>query len=1098
MLNKKRNKGFTLLESILALSIFGIMLTGGLKVTSDFVKDANIDNHANLPLKIIKAVDRRVEIDGYGFSLWSGLPQGLNTDEVLEFAEKAFISRYNNECGRSDGWEPVIEESRNEKLVPCNIKEQEFRYYDFQIKMDQNNEGSLMNFDIIMRLNSEFNMIDDKLLNNHKSVLNKLKSDQPDLKAGSFLARFSNFNDLTQEISVSDCSLLGNDCVIKASWVSDGYSESLRLDGTNNMIKDTISFSEHYYSANLECLLWEYDDNGNYVLNNTADCGIGVYNKTLKPVLATVDANVKDTSFFEPIILKEMCIKYEQDANGYLVANGTTECGLFTGENGTKKVIQVVEKMQADAAYQYSNGSMIVDKLISKDVNTSVLNISNSLLVDETNSETNFNILVVENGAETVLNGVTTLKILENLTKTEFQSDVSIVDNTTLSNPSLSIDGSVNIESKLNSSYGLNTVSNNLTSENVEAGSLNLKVNNAINNGDACVYTDEGKLSFDGKNVLTCRETLTNGIFRWLSNRFGEIAQFNGSCPTGWVEFNDANGRTLMGSGRVFDPILGDIEYQVGNKGGKATVKLTESQMPNHSHNYKDAYFSEHWGWEGPRNQPGKKGGQDNDNNLYTMSRTSNPVGGSKEHENMMSYKTTKTCMYQEGDKATENFPPPSTNPDDHWYPYPSELGDWVQKGVGYNCSPDQYTDLRPEGDIEYWVRDCVQDYERSIREREINYLSGQKRYTGIIDYESKTERTNEVWVRGTTLYLDWYDISEPYECSYPQVNTNEITGGYSLTLYCKVMRERLYQERLAIVDSNGNEIQYRNYGEEQKDQAEFSDNYVFFVSDSDVFKQCSSWKVDPIENTKPWTPDAANYERYETVDQSRVIEEFRNCDHMVNLEGHKYKVDDSIETRNVTQSRTINGSKINLKSWLTYDTNGIWSIASDGSYVNQTKNGNPTIFESPTKDYGKGAGSVFKGWISVGNDGDDDYIGFVVGKRDLNNFYLWSWKKNNQGVGKRGHTLAKVTGGVNVIGWDTHVSKSGYTVLDTDLKDGWVYNKKYEFRIEYKRNNIRIFIDGKLLFDVDGNFPEGGVGFYNNSQSKVSYYKITEEPYYE
>lgn len=1094
---KKTKKGFSLIETMISISILTVVLASIMNYVVKNRTESKFLSNGNVALKIIKATDRRVEIDGYDFNLWSGLPAATNTEQTLKFAKQAFISRYNTECGVSGGWEPVLDEAKQEKLISCLIENEKTSHYDYQVKYNKNNEDSLMRLDVIMRLKTNFSLKEDGFMELHKKMLNKLKADQPVLKFGNFDAKFSNFNNLAKDLTVTQCLALENDCVIKATWSSDGYGESLRQDGSNNMIKDTISFSKTYFEDNLRCLLWEYDDAGNYQLNNSVDCGIGVYEKTLKPVMATIDASVKDISFFEPIILKETCIKYERDIDGYIVENGTTECGLFTGKDGSQKVIQVVEKMESDAAYSRNTNSMKVDNLITKDINTSVATIKNNLLVEESGSESNLNILVVKDGAEVILNGVTTMNILNNLSKTEFDSNVTISDNTTLPAAPLEVEGFVNLNN-----LGINTVSLNATVDNkTETGRTRLVPDATIWDGKGCAYTDEGKVVFDGKDVLTCRKTLTTGIYKWSSNRFGQVSQFNGPCPTGWTPFTEANGRTLMGSGYTFDPVAGAVEYQVGKIGGQATVRLSPNQMPAHTHEMKDAYFSEHWGWEtspnGWKRGAGDNGGQDNDNNRYTKRRTTEGQGGNKSHENMMAFVGTTTCIYQEGDKAHESFQYPSSNPDDYWFPYEPLIGEWIQKGFGYDCTADTYTDLRPDG-LEYWTRECKQDYQRSVKEREINYLTGATRETGVITFEDKTEKNVEAWVRGTPIFQDWYDISNPYDCTAPQVSTTKITNGYSLTLSCKVMREQLYQERLMMVDSNGNPLQYRNYGLPKKQQQEFQDNYVFLVNNADVYKVCAEWQITAVENIKPWSPDASNYDRTVMVNQSRTVQKYRICTHKTNLEGHVYNVDKSTEYKNEKQNRTIPGSKINLKTWLTYDSNGKWEKASDGSYVRQIINGNPTIFESPTKDYGKDEGSVFKGWIKVGNDNDDDYIGFVMGKQDQKNFYLWSWKKGNQSPGKKGHTFAKVTGGVGVIGWDTHVTKTGYKVLATDLKNGWIKGKTYEFRIEYTRTRVKIFIDGKLLFDEKGTFPMGGVGFYNNSQGQVYYYKPTEEPYYE
>lgn len=1090
----KSNRGYTLFETMLAVGLLTGAMATGATVVYKYAEEAKYMSYGNLPQILIKAVDRRIEIDGYNADLWSALPQTNNsTEKVLDFAEKAFISRTNTKCGVASGWQPQLAEASNEKLVACNIKAQRYEHYDYTLSFSKNNENALQSFDVVLRLNSDLEL-KGKIFQYHKKLKEKLSTDFVGLKTGISATTFTNFNDLSLDLSVTECVAFGNNCVIKYSWRSDGYSEQLRLDGSNNMVKDTISFSDTFQQDNKTCLLWEYDDSGNYQ-SEMVDCGIGIYNKTLKPVMATVDASVTDFSTFKPVILKEKCQVYTRDANGYLKTDGLSECGLFTSEAGTKNVIQVVEDMQSDASFA-SNQSMIVHDLVTDELNTSVLEVVDTLLVDSETSTTNFEILIVEDGAETKLNALTTMKALDVLTKSEFVGNVTVndlltnEDGTTNTDSALTVDGRVDLNVA-----GINKAQSNFTATTAQTGGLKI-LSKGVYDGTACLYTEKGEMTFDGVNILICKQTNLPGVYRWLSKRVGEIAYFDGNCPIGWSSMTDLQGRTGQSSGKIKESIGGISEYQVGQKGGQAVVQLTEAQLPSHSHDFKDAYFSEHWGWEGPRNQMGS-GDSDSDNNFYTINRVSNNAGGNQAHENRMRYIAQKACIYLEGDKAHETFADPTGN--DVWYPYPSEIGDWVEKGVGYDCGPEQYTDYRPEG-REYWVRTCMQDFQRSIREKEINYNTGQIRLTGIVKYEDKSEHSQEIWTNGSPLYYDWSDISNPYGCAAPQISTLEITGGWSLTLFCSVDRERMYQERMAIIDSNDNEIAHRPNGEPKSEQKTFQDNYVFLVNDGDVSKTCGNWETDAVENTKPWTPDAGNYDRNVMVDQTRVVHQTRNCTERTVLEGKSYVLTTYSEGRDERQNRKISGSKINLQTWKSNDNSGVWTVASDGAYAYQSKNGNPTIFESPTKDYGESTGSVFKGMINVGNDGDDDYVGFVMGKTDANNFHLWSWKKGNQGVGKEGQTFAKVTGGVGVIGWDTHKTKPGYTALASKLgpAEGWGYNTDYKFRIEYTRTRVKLFIDEKLIFNITGDFPKGSVGFYNNSQSKVKYYKITEEPYYE
>jgi len=637
----------------------------------------------------------------------------------------------------------------------------------------------------------------------------------------------------------------------------------------------------------------------------------------------------------------------------------------------------------------------------------------------------------------------------------------------------------------------------------------------ANKNNNNCKPIDLGKWLYDkSKNeYFKCEKGSGMSAYKWATHRFGEIQAFDSECPSGWTEVTDYQGRTLVGEGWLIDPVAGKIKYKVGEKGGKATVKLTEDEMPRHSHNFRDAYMAEHWGDTGERNKRGENGGQDNDNNYYTMASETAAQGGDQAHENMMPFYAVKYCRYSVGDKKSDVGSEPPINVDDYWNHYESQYGDWYSTGNRSNCGPDEYTVVSQKDPItdetmkdpvtgepivtEYWVRICDIEYERIVTDKEINYLTGEIRTSGIRT-EKITKSTSEAWQRGTPLIYDWYDISEPRNCKHPATNTVSSGNDFILTLYCEVDRERTYQERLVMLDSSGNPLEYRNLGELQKEQNIFWDNYLFTVDSNDYYKICGNWNITPEQNAKEWIPDAGDYDRNVDVPQTRTVEQYRVCSNKVDLFDHTYVLSTFNEHRDIDQSRTIKGSKINLKTWLENDKNGVWSVSSDGSYAYQSKNGSPTIFTTPTKDYGLGKGSVFKGWISVETTEDDDWIGFVMGKRDSNNFYLWSWKQGNQSPAVKGHTFAKVTSGVTAIPWDAHNTKSGYNVLRTDLNEGWVDGKKYEFRIEYKPDNIRLFIEGKLLFDVDGNFPSGAVGFYNHSQSDVKYYKITEEPYYE
>jgi microcystin-dependent protein len=72
----------------------------------------------------------------------------------------------------------------------------------------------------------------------------------------------------------------------------------------------------------------------------------------------------------------------------------------------------------------------------------------------------------------------------------------------------------------------------------------------------------------------------------------GVIAAFNGSCPTGWTEYTDAQGRAIIGAGQ------GDglTNRTLGSTGGEEEHTLTLAEMPSHSHSMDSAGAHTHTG----------------------------------------------------------------------------------------------------------------------------------------------------------------------------------------------------------------------------------------------------------------------------------------------------------------------------------------------------------------------------------------------------------------------------------------------------------------------------------------------------------------------
>lgn len=190
----------------------------------------------------------------------------------------------------------------------------------------------------------------------------------------------------------------------------------------------------------------------------------------------------------------------------------------------------------------------------------------------------------------------------------------------------------------------------------------------------------------------------------------------------------------------------------------------------------------------------------------------------------------------------------------------------------------------------------------------------------------------------------------------------------------------------------------------------------------------------------------------------------------------------------------------------------GSWNVAADGSSVTQTVNGQPTFFYSDFDAFG----TKTTGTLQISSSGgDDDYVGFALGfnpgdsTNSAASYLLIDWKRGTQtfdfgapsaspgGLAPAGLAVSQVTGipdadefwqHDNLAGTD---AASGLTELARAINlgsTGWAYNTDYDFSFDFGPNNLQVFVDGILEFDIIGNFTDGRMAFYNFSQAQVIY----------
>jgi hypothetical protein len=216
---------------------------------------------------------------------------------------------------------------------------------------------------------------------------------------------------------------------------------------------------------------------------------------------------------------------------------------------------------------------------------------------------------------------------------------------------------------------------------------------------------------------------------------------------------------------------------------------------------------------------------------------------------------------------------------------------------------------------------------------------------------------------------------------------------------------------------------------------------------------------------------------------------------------------------RHVTAPRTILAlfclsgisafaAPVDLNTWTpqNYSANaGNWSVQGGGATVLQTLNGNPTVFLSNQS----ALGTEIQGKIKVETSGDDDFIGFVLGfsAGDFSNagadYLLIDWKQNTQGgFGTAGLAVSRVTG-VAPAATNFALHNGAVTELARGATlgaTGWTDNVEYTFGFTFTPTNLQVTVNGIQQINLNGNFSDGNLGFYNYSQSNVRYSGFTQD----
>lgn len=626
-------KGFTLIESMIAISLGSAVVLGGIDIASQKFEENQENKVANDLSAIMLGIDKRLNNDNFELSDWAQYAganyQFNNRQQVATFLSTALIATNASSCGLPTGWVPEKEDATEEaykdsyKLVPCNT-------WANKIAFNLNTQARLLSestptgdfvtgFQIDLFYDTAADFSDSGYLhlkNIYRGAKNSNSSSETGIHDYFFINRTTG-----SEVDSAECIVQAENCALRAVYTGSNFSEEyLYTDGTNNMIGSKLKFQEDINGSAINTC-HRYELNGvTWSKTDSVACGIGIgVEDPLNPSSGNIDYVEINTHSITTnrIFLDKEC--------SFITPSNTTvpmPCGIY---NDSGKVFAVYEEVQATTA--------MIGLIESSVVNTDKANVQNTL--DVKGISTLRGGLTVEGDAN--FKGLTTIE--------GDQADVNLIVNTSASLKNVTVDGTLEALGQANFDSDLTVASNMDVTGQVVATSLQIKNQITSSNlGQAC--SENGAIVYFSSGASSDLAVCADNVWKLAHAHRGQVMAFNGSCPDGFVPFTQANGRVLVGEGSLYDSASGQtITYVTGDKGGQAKVALSVDEMPEHSHGYKDAWYSERYGPLGGGNTQGS-GDTDYDNNLYERSMTTESEGDGQAHENRMPYYVINYCIY--------------------------------------------------------------------------------------------------------------------------------------------------------------------------------------------------------------------------------------------------------------------------------------------------------------------------------------------------------------------------------------------------------------------------------------------------------------------
>lgn len=380
-----KKSGFTLIETLIGVSIGMTVLIGFLTLMVQQNKTTSIQIFVNEAYDIVKAVDHRISIDGYSPTTWNKTSWVDENEIVDSLINKELTAKESTDC--ADGtWEPISAAAKETKLLKCKLwsnRKKNGEKMSAEIKTDS--AGFIRNFSLYINIPNKDDFKDRFM--DIKKAMNKASANLTQEIAGTHYIDLVSWNTKT-DITSKECLTNTADCAIRFMFDRSGGSEYLRVDGMNSMIASHVTFIESKGSAPLKCIRWkntERDGTGTWSKELDQECGIGIYKNDPHPVMVDVLA---DTGTFKSVVLDKECKVFGWNGTTVIDTGRVSPCGI-TKEDATDEIVQVIDNIQSKEsqigtlyAGEANINKLFINEIVAKKITSEVADITSQLRTD--------------------------------------------------------------------------------------------------------------------------------------------------------------------------------------------------------------------------------------------------------------------------------------------------------------------------------------------------------------------------------------------------------------------------------------------------------------------------------------------------------------------------------------------------------------------------------------------------------------------------------------------------------------------------------------------------------------------------------------------